>query len=197
MSHPVPRLALSVAAAALLLATPRAAGPAAVSGTLTGASAAKVQMVYIETAPGNFPPTAGAVINQKNLKYAPHVSAVVTGSTVNFKTSDAQLHNVFVRQNGETLTNTAMPPGSQDVPMTFEKSGVARVTCVVHKDMLAWILVLQNPYFGEAANGAFTLPGLPPGKYTLRVWGEKLTDAEKAKTYPVEVKAGAPLAITL
>lgn len=197
MTHPVARFTLSLAAVAALLAVPRAAGPADVKGTLSGAAAAKVQMVYIEKAPGVFPPSTGAVVDQVKLQYTPHITAVVAGSTINFKTSDPQLHNVFVRQNGETLTNTAMPPGAQNFPLTFEKAGVARITCVVHKDMLAWILVLQNPYFGEVKAGAFTLPGLPPGKYTLRVWGEKLTDAEKNKPYPVEVKAGAPLAITL
>ncbi len=195
MSTPLPRFAL--AASALLLVPALAAGPTGASGSLTGASAAKVQMVYIQSAPGSFAPSSGLVIDQKNLQYAPHVSAVLTGSTVNFHTADAQLHNVFVRQNGETLTNTAMPPGSQNVGLTFDKAGVARVTCVVHKDMLAWILVLDNPFFSEVKGGTFSIPALPPGKYTLRVWGEKLTDAEKAKTYAIEVKAGAPLSVAL
>ena len=175
----------------------RTGAPAAVNGTLAGAAAARVQMVYIETAPGAFPPTAGLVIDQKNTRYSPHLSAVTAGSTVEFKTSDPQLHNVFVRQDGETLTNSAMPPGVPNVKLTLENPGVARVSCVVHKEMGAWILVLQNSYFAEVKSGAFTIPGLPAGKYTLKVWGEKLTEAEKAKGFAVEVKVGVPLTITL
>ena len=189
----------AIIAAALCLLAPfsRSGGPSTVSGTLAGPVAARVQMVYIETAPGTFPLTTGVVIDQKNTKYSPHVSAVITGSTVEFKTSDVQLHNVFVRQNGEMLTNSAMPPGVPNVKLTLDNPGIARITCVVHKEMGAWILILQNPYFAEVKTGAFTITGLPPGKYTVKVWGEKLVEAEKAKAYPVEVKAGVPLAITL
>lgn len=189
--------ALSVFALFALAPLSRSGGPAGVKGTLSGPIATRVQMVYIENAPGNFPLTTGLIIDQKNIKYTPHISGIVVGSTVEFKTSDPQLHNIFVRQNGEMLTNTAMLPGFKNVPLTLNDPGVVRVTCVVHKEMVAWILVLQNPYFSLATDGAFTLPGVPAGKYTIKVWGEKLTDAEKAKSYPVEIKAGAPLAITL
>lgn len=175
----------------------RTGAPLPVNGTLTGPVAARVQMVYIETAPGAFPLTTGVVIDQKNTKYSPHIAAVLAGSTVEFKTSDAQLHNVFVRQNGEMLTNSAMPPGVPNVRLTLDNPGIARVSCVVHKEMGAWILILQNPYFATVNAGAFTIPGLPPGKYIVKVWGEKLVEAEKAKAYSVEVKAGVPLAITL
>jgi len=182
--------ALAVAAFALL--SPLAGGPPAggLSGTLGGPQAAKIQMVFIEKATGTFPATSGVVIDQKNIKYTPHLSAVVAGSTVQFKTSDAQLHNIYLWQEGETLTNTAMPPGSPLVSVKLDNPGPVRITCVVHKEMRAWILVLQNPYFAEVKEGKFAIPALPPGKYNVKVWGEKLDDAGLAKTFPLEVKAG-------
>ena len=180
------------AALALAALTRLAGGPAAggLSGTLSGPQATKIQMVFIEKAAGAFPATTGVVIDQKNVKYTPHVSAVVAGSTVQFKTSDPALHNIYVWQDGEILTNTAMPPGSPDIGLKLDNAGPVRVTCVVHKEMKAWILVLQNPYFAEAKDGKFAIPALPPGKYTVKIWGEKLDDAALAKTFPVEVKAG-------
>lgn len=179
--------AIILAGLARLAATPPAGG---LSGTLTGPQAAKIQMVYIERASGTFAPTPGVQINQKNVKYTPHLSAVVAGSTVQFQSSDPQLHNVYLRQNDETLSNAAMPPGAPPMSVKLESSGPVRVSCSVHKDMMAWILVLQNPYFAEVKDGKFAIPALPPGKYTVRVWGEKLDDAALAKTFPLEVKAG-------
>jgi plastocyanin len=182
----------ALAAAALALLAPLAGTPPAggVSGALSGPLAAKIQMVYIEKAPGVFPATTSVEINQKNIKYTPHLSAVVAGSTVLFKSNDPQLHNVYLRQEGETLINAAMPPGSPAVTVKLENAGPVRVSCSVHKEMLAWILVLQNPYFAEVKDGKFAIPALPPGKYAVRVWGEKLDDAALAKTFPLEVKAG-------
>ena len=190
---PSPILKAGLAAAVVLAALTRLAGvpPAGgLSGTLTGPLAPKIQMVYIEKAGGNYAPTAGVEINQKNIKYTPHLSAVVAGSTVQFKSGDAQLHNVYLRQNDETLINAAMPPGAPAVSIKLENSGPVKVSCSVHKEMGAWILVLQNPYFAEVKDGKFTIPALPPGKYIVRVWGEKLDDAALAKTFPLEVKTG-------
>ena len=54
--------------------------------------------------------------------------------------------------------------------------------------MNAWIIVLQNPFFAiPAKDGTFTIDGLPRGTYTVRVWGEELSDQQKAKPMTVIV----------
>jgi hypothetical protein len=54
-------------------------------------------------------------------------------------------------------------------------------------------MVLQNPYYATHLDvmGRFAIDGLPPGTYTLRVWGEKLTDEENAKSWLVTVGEGS------
>ncbi|MBK7931455.1 MAG: carboxypeptidase regulatory-like domain-containing protein [Bryobacterales bacterium] len=48
------------------------------------------------------------------------------------------------------------------------------VKCNVHSWMKSYIGVVAHPYYAvTAAGGAFELPNLPPGTYTLTAWHEK------------------------
>jgi plastocyanin len=53
--------------------------------------------VYVDTVTGKeFPaPAQSVVMDQKNLKFAPHVLVVVKGTTADFLNSDPVGHNVY------------------------------------------------------------------------------------------------------
>ncbi len=154
----------------------------------------KVDVVYVEKAEGAFPPPATPVaIDQKGFKFLPHLSVFVVGTKAAFHSQDPELHNVYARLGKGVLFNDAvLPQGHFD--RVFGKAGVVHLTCNIHKDMSAWIVVLQNPFFSTAIDrgtGAFTIANVPPGSYTIRVWGEGLSDGENGKTWPVTVGPGA------
>ena len=45
--------------------------------------------------------------------------------------------------------------------------------CDVHAWMNAWVGVVNHPYFAvTGTDGAFSLPNLPPGTYTVEAWHE-------------------------
>jgi hypothetical protein len=47
--------------------------------------------------------------------------------------------------------------------------------CDVHGWMNAYVGVLEHPFYGVTdGSGRFSLPGLPPGTYTLAAWHETL-----------------------
>jgi hypothetical protein len=49
------------------------------------------------------------------------------------------------------------------------------VYCHIHSHMSATILVLDHPYFTiPATDGAFELPDVPPGEYTVVGWHERV-----------------------
>jgi hypothetical protein len=51
--------------------------------------------------------------------------------------------------------------------------------------MSAVVLVRDNAYFTRAApDGAFTLEGVPPGRYTLKAWHERAGEVSQAVTVP-------------
>jgi hypothetical protein len=46
--------------------------------------------------------------------------------------------------------------------------------------MAAWVGVFDHPFFAVTdEKGRFEIQGLPPGKYTVAVWHEKLESIER------------------
>lgn len=176
------------AVASLVLAGPTGS----VEGALTGRSLQKnVQLVYLEKVDGEdaTKPTEGAVLDQKGNTYLPHVLPIVAGSTVKISSSDPELHNVYAQKGTEVLFNTGMPAGSAPRTRTFDEPGVINFSCSIHKEMSAFVIVLQNRFFTtpEKTTGKFKIENVPAGSYTLRIWGEKLDEATLSKKYEVKV----------
>lgn len=151
----------------------------------------KTTLVYVETAPGKFaPPAEAAVMNQVHNTYSPHVLPVLVGQKVEFRSEDPELHNVYARQAKTTLFNQAVLPHKK-FERAFDKAGVVHLACNVHREMSADVVVLQNPFFATPdAAGKFTINGIPEGKYTLRIFGEQLSDEQRARTFTVTAASG-------
>jgi plastocyanin len=173
---------------------------AALADTLTGsiddpAIRRKADLIYIEQTDAKAPAaTAPLVMSQKGNTYLPHVMAVVQGTTITFKSEDPELHNVFARAK-RVLFNEAVLPHNQ-FQKKFGEQGVVHMTCNIHKEMSAYIVVLQNGFFAtpDRKTGKFAIEGLPPGSYTVRIWGEQLADEVNAKKWPVTVGQPAKIA---
>jgi hypothetical protein len=49
--------------------------------------------------------------------------------------------------------------------------------------MTAFIIVLNNPFFTQPdEHGLFTITGVPPGTYAIKVWHERLSAPEEKIT---------------
>lgn len=133
-------------------------------------------VVHIERAAGTFrPPQEAAIMNQQNLTYVPHVLPILAGTTVDFVNGDGVLHNLHAFTLGETLFNIAMPKFLKKKSMVFQKAGPVLLLCDVHREMSAYIVVLQNPFFALTnEEGEFTIKDVPPGSYTVKAWHESL-----------------------
>ncbi|MBI4490463.1 MAG: hypothetical protein HY694_15375, partial [Deltaproteobacteria bacterium] len=105
-------------------------------------------------------------------------------------------HNIF-SPDGERY-NLGTWVGEKGKSYTFKKPGIYRQLCNIHPQMLAYIVVLDTPYFALTDNdGNFEIGSIPSGKYLLRVWGEKLTKEQLARTFDVIVDEGAPVSIAI
>lgn len=146
-------------------------------------------IVYIEKVDGNFAaPEEHAVMDQQNLVYVPHVLPLLAGTSVDFPNSDSVRHNVFSPPGSSKVFNL----GTYDVgvikTVVFDTPGETPLLCNVHAEMSAYVVALQNPYYAITdRTGAFTINDVPPGKYTVTTWHEKL----KPESKDVEVKDGA------
>jgi plastocyanin len=182
--------ALAVAAAAGFGHIHAAAAAGTIEGTVKGAAPGDA-VVYIQKADGTFAPPAPARMDQKNLKFTPHVLPIVVGTTVKFLNSDSTQHNVFTPDYDKYNLGT-WPQGQikDHVFASCAKAPCAYVQlCRIHPEMEAYVVVLQNPYFALVdAQGHYKIDNVPPGAYSLGVWAPK----GKAPAKPITVDAAKP-----
>lgn len=147
---------------------------------LTDANKSKYKantVVYIEKVEGNFKlPLKNPEINQKNLTFIPHVLPILIGTTVNFLNNDDVLHNVFSPDGCTDKFNLGSWKKGEIKSHKYTKEGCMSVLlCNIHPEMEAYVIVLQNPFFAVTdEDGNFSIKNIPAGKYTLKVWNEKL-----------------------
>jgi plastocyanin len=168
-----------------------------ISGTVTckRVRTPKDTIVFVEKVDGNFePPAEHALMDQQNLVYLPHILPVVVGTGVDFPNSDTVRHNVFSPPGSAKVFNL----GTYDIgvikTVVFDTPGETPLLCNVHAEMSAFIVSMQNPYFALTdRKGTYTIKDVPPGKYTVTTWHEKL----KSVSQEVEVKDGAEVTVDL
>lgn len=135
-------------------------------------------VIYIEKIEGKSfeAPEEHTLIDQENLTFIPHVISIVAGTTVDFLNSDEVLHNVFSPDKCANKFNLGTWPKGEIRSFTFDNVGCTPVLlCNVHPEMEAFVVVLQNPYFAVSEkDGTYIIKDVPPGKYTLTIWHEKL-----------------------
>ena len=138
-------------------------------------------------------PVSHQAIRQEREAFAPRVVAVTRGSTIDFPNADPFFHNVFSLSSASTFDLGRYPMGRQK-SVTLPNPGLVKVFCHIHSQMSASILVLDHPYFTMLApDGAFTIPNVPAGTYTIVGWHERI--GERAST--VQVTAGSSVSVDI
>ena len=147
-------------------------------------------VIYIQKIEGKtFQPLKEPVtMDQKNLVFIPHVLPVLKGTTVGFRNSDDVLHNVFSPDDCAEKFNLGTWPKGETRSYTFKNPGCITVMlCNVHPEMEAYVIVLETPYYAVSEkDGSYIIKNVPAGKYTLKVWHEKLKEQSVEITVPKE-----------
>ncbi|MCF6148558.1 MAG: hypothetical protein E3K37_07860 [Candidatus Kuenenia sp.] len=162
----------------------------------------KYTLAYIEKTPETYdPPAEHAVMDQKNITFIPHVLPLLKGTTVDFLNSDDVRHNIYSPDDVADNMNLGTWFKGEARSFTFNKLGVATMRCNVHSDMLAYIVILQNPYFSMVDNdGSFTIKNVPEGQYTLKLWTKPKRSlwgkSPGAKDISVKIQAGEITKVT-
>ncbi len=155
-----------------LHATSRLVTEAVVTGT---ANTLQNVVVYISAGPAeNAPaPLRAASFDQKSCHYATHVLALRTGQEISISNSDPFSHNIHPLAKINREWNRIQPPGTPPFSYSYEKEEFIPVKCNIHSWMQGYFVVLKTGHFAvTGADGAFRLPDLPPGKYTVTAWQE-------------------------
>lgn len=146
-------------------------------------------VVYVE---GAFPrPMPAPVVQmyQKDLAFVPMLLAVQTGTKVEFPNQDDTYHNIFSYSAPKRFDLGRYRANERPVPFqVFDVPGLVTLRCDIHEHMRGLILVIDTPYFVlTGTDGKFRLSGIPPGRYTLKVWLNSKTTLER----PIELVDGS------
>lgn len=137
-------------------------------------------VVWIENPPNSLvqaKPTPKVQVDQKGCVYAPHVVVVPVGGVVDFLNGDRLLHNIHATPKRNTPFNRTQPK-NRTIPITFGEPEIVRVLCDLHPWMEAWVVVAAHPFYAISdSDGSFVIDDVPPGRYRLQVWHERLGSA--------------------
>jgi plastocyanin len=198
----------------LLLYLPAQAAAGKLTGTVKvkGLRSPANILVYLTKTPTSAVDTAKTqfVMDQQNLTFLPHILPIPVGATVAFPNNDKVDHNVFSLSRAKNFNLGSYKPGETKT-IRFDKPGIVEVRCDVHAEMLAYIMVMKSPYFAVTdAQGRFEIPdtrfleqngiegalNIPPGKYVIKTWHEKLKTKKQAVVVSGEDSVSIQLDLT-
>src|SRR5471032_735304 len=168
-SRSVLRCAL-MTAALLAAAYAGASGIAVQVQDMTGKLLPDV-VVYAEPESGAVPkPLRQGTIEQRGLKFEPLVTVVQTGSLISFPNNDKVRHHIYSFSAAHKF-DQKLYSGTTAAPQLFDKAGVVVLGCNIHDKMLAYVKIVDTPYFAKTdGSGAARIDIPAAGKYTLKAW---------------------------
>jgi hypothetical protein len=164
----------------------------------TGAPIADA-VIYATPVDGRLParPPAGAVIAQKNKMFVPLVSVIQTGASVKLPNLDDIAHDVYslsAPKRFELKLYRGVPPH----PVVFDKPGLVVLGCNIHDMMVAYLLIVDTPYFAKSdASGNAMLANLPTDRYRVTVWHYRQSDANARPTQTIDASANSAATFTV
>lgn len=163
---------MNATAATLLLATlAGSTGAAQLSVSVSTSQGAAVSdaVVWLEGSSAKYNPPA-AEIGQRDREFEPMVTVISTGSRVVFPNRDKVKHHVYSFSAAKTFA-IQLYSGTPAEPIVFDKAGVVVIGCNIHDWMLAYVAVVDSPWFGKSAiDGRAHIANVPLGRYIVHVW---------------------------
>jgi hypothetical protein len=134
-------------------------------------------VVFLETAQPAIPanPQKLNVIENSGCRYAPRVLAMQKGERLRVKNNDPKLHIPHSYLNEKTVFMLSLPFKNTVLEATqkIRDPGILKLVCDTHAWMLGFVHVFDHPFFAVTDDkGAFSIPNVPAGTYTLRAWHE-------------------------
>jgi plastocyanin len=141
-------------------------------------------------------PTAPAM-NQLDLSFSPHLLIVETGTEVLFPNDDEVRHHVYSFSPAKRLNLTIDSHSVHSERPVLDTPGVVTLGCNIHDNMLAYILVVDTPYFAKTdANGTASLPNLDAGQFELNIWTSRLSASDLPEPEMVRLEPGESIEVS-
>lgn len=154
-------------------------------------------VVYVEPENKGSLPIAPAIIEQRGKQFNPLVSVVQTGTDITFPNFDSVRHHVYSFSPAKTF-ELKLYSGVPSNPVRFDKAGTVILGCNIHDNMLAFIQVVDTPYFAKTNKmGKAILNDLPNGNYILKTWHYALVKEKDVFEKPTIIKGSQAVTVNL
>jgi plastocyanin len=165
--------------------------------TQSGSNAEDTVIIFDPLDTSAAPTRDVAVIDQINKRFVPRVSVVRTGTSVAFPNSDHIRHQVYSFSDPKAFT-LKLYAGSPKADVVFDKPGLVILGCNIHDTMVAFVGVVDSPYFAKMPVSGTVAVDLPPGRYRVRVWHPSLASPLPPKEISVSAAPSTlPLTVEL
>lgn len=156
-------------------------------------------IIYATPMSGKLPakPPAGAVIDQIKRQFVPLVSVIQTGSSVTFPNKDNIEHDVYSFSPAKKF-ELNLYHGVAASPVVFDKPGLVVMGCNIHDMMVAYVLVVDTPYFAKTdASGHATIENVSAESYRVAAWQYRMKDGAPHPVQTVTPGAAGATKFTL
>ena len=138
-----------------------------------------------------------AEIAQKGLKFLPTVSVIQTGSRIAFPNNDKVKHHIYSFSPAKKF-DQKLYSGVAASPQVFDKAGLVVLGCNIHDRMVAYVKVVDSPWFAKTDSAGVARIELPAGKYVVSAWhynmsGAPATQALAASEAPAALNIKLPM----
>jgi plastocyanin len=138
-----------------------------------------------------------AAIAQRDKTFIPTVTVVQTGTAVQFPNQDPIRHHVYSFSAAKNF-EIKLYAGTPVAPIVFEKPGEVVLGCNIHDHMLAWIYVVDTPWFAKTTKeGLARIEGVPGGDYDLHVVHHDEIAPQQPSALRLRGEETAPVALVL
>lgn len=137
--------------------------------------------------------TQNAVIEQRGLKFLPLVTVVQAGASISFPNNDKVRHHIYSFSPAKKF-DQKLYAGVAASTQVFDKAGTVVLGCNIHDRMIAYVKIVDTPFFARTDASGVARIELPAGKYKLSAWHFNMVGGAAAEQ-ALAVKAGeAPAA---
>lgn len=135
-----------------------------------------------------------AAIAQQDRTFVPLVSIVQAGTAVSFPNRDPIRHHVYSFSPAKVF-EIKLYAGTPAAPIVFDKPGEVVLGCNIHDHMIAYLFVVDTPWFGKTAKaGRVRIEAVDAGDYELHL--RHYAQAAAVPTQPLTLKADDTAAAT-
>ncbi len=128
-------------------------------------------------------------ISQVQRQFSPQLTVITVGTAVNFPNRDSVRHQVYSFSPIKTL-EIKLYAGVPSAPVVFDKPGTAVLGCNIHDQMVAWVVVVDTPYYARTTpKGQARIEGITAGNYRLHAWHAGVAPGQESAPVAITVAA--------